>query len=68
MYMYKVNSIQLIPNLMSMMMIVKNIPWNVSVWNVKFDEKQIKQISCLEFIAQWAFYSFIFLIDVMQNV
>ena len=32
-------------DLHGLMMIVENIHWNISVWNVIFDEKQIKPIS-----------------------
>ena len=40
-------------------MIVENIPWNVSVpvWDVIFDENTLH----MELITQWAFYSFLFL-------
>ena len=42
------------------MMVVENIPWNISAWNVILDEKYMKLI--------YSFINVLFLIDVMQNV
>ena len=45
-----------------MLMIVENIPLNISVGNVIFDEKERKKlISRLELIAQWALYLYMYM-------
>ena len=41
-------------------MIVENIPWNIYVWNVKFDESLS--------LSSERFIDFCFGIDAMQNV
>ena len=47
-----------------MMMVVENNPWKLSVRSVIGPLCDEKLLSRMEFITQWAFYSFFVLIDV----
>ena len=51
-----------------MMMIVENIPWNISVWNVIFDEKKVIWFHVLSLSLSERFINFCLGIDAMQNL